>query len=119
MTIKILKFGGSSIADADKIQHVSDIIKDAKKYSEVSIVVSALAGVTNSLKTMAETAATGKHFDSNLDSLVNKHKKCLIDLLINDKDEIVSKLDEYFRGLKFDLSVISKEKHLPSQLLKI
>ena len=51
MTIKILKFGGSSIADADKIQHVSDIIKDSKKYSEVSIVVSALAGVTNSLKT--------------------------------------------------------------------
>ena len=51
MTVKILKFGGSSIADADKIQHVSGIIKYAKKYSEVSIVVSALAGVTNSLKT--------------------------------------------------------------------
>ena len=51
MTVKILKFGGSSIADADKIQHVSGIIKDAKKYSEVSIVVSALVGVTNSLKT--------------------------------------------------------------------
>jgi len=117
MTVKILKFGGSSIADADKIRHVSGIIKDAKKYSEVSIVVSALAGVTNSLKTMAETAASGKHFDSSFHSLANKHKKCLIKLLINDKNEIVSKLDEYFRDLKLDLSVISKEKHLPSQSL--
>ena len=55
MTMKILKFGASSIADADKIRHVSGIIKDAKQYSEVSIVVSALAGVINSLKTMPET----------------------------------------------------------------
>ena len=52
MTMKILKFGGSSIANADKIRHVSGIIKDANKYSEISIVVSALAGVTNSLKTI-------------------------------------------------------------------
>ena len=35
MTVKILKFGGSSIADADKIRHVSGIIEDALSHNTI------------------------------------------------------------------------------------
>tara|TARA_B110000263_G_scaffold205189_1_gene185671 strand:- start:265 stop:411 length:147 start_codon:yes stop_codon:yes gene_type:complete len=46
--------------------------------------VSVLASVINALKTMAETAALRKNFDSSLNTLANKNKKCLNKLLIND-----------------------------------
>jgi len=45
-----MKFGGTSVADTDRILHVANIIK--KKYDEnnqIAVVVSAMAGVTNDL----------------------------------------------------------------------
>ena len=44
MSFKIIKFGGSSIEDAEKIQHVAGIIEDTIKNSELAIVVSASGG---------------------------------------------------------------------------
>ena len=46
----VMKFGGTSVADTDRILHVANIIK--KKYEEnnqIAVVVSAMAGVTNDL----------------------------------------------------------------------
>ncbi len=46
----VMKFGGTSVADTDRILHVANIIK--KKYDEnnqIAVVVSAMAGVTNDL----------------------------------------------------------------------
>jgi len=45
-----MKFGGTSVADTDRILHVANIVK--KKYEEnnqIAVVVSAMAGVTNDL----------------------------------------------------------------------
>ena len=39
--MNILKFGGSSIADAVKMRHVAGIIEDTIKNSEMAIVLSA------------------------------------------------------------------------------
>ena len=46
----VMKFGGTSVADTDRILHVANIIK--KKIDQnhkVAVVVSAMAGVTNDL----------------------------------------------------------------------
>ncbi len=46
----VMKFGGTSVADTDRILHVANIVK--KKYEEnnqIAVVVSAMAGVTNDL----------------------------------------------------------------------
>ena len=52
--MNILKFGGSSIADAVKIRHVAGIIEDTIKNSEMAIVLSAFGGVTDTIKKLAE-----------------------------------------------------------------
>ena len=50
----VMKFGGTSVGTGNNICHVADlVIKNAKKDS-VTVVVSALAGVTNSLIEVAE-----------------------------------------------------------------
>lgn len=47
--MKILKFGGSSLANAGKILHVSQVIKSQALKSQVVVVVSAMQTVTDSL----------------------------------------------------------------------
>ena len=86
MSFKIIKFGGSSIADAEKIQHVAGIIENTKKNSELAIVVSAFGGVTDAIKTVAESAAIGKDIDVIFDSLVTCFSNRRTDPIGNDLD---------------------------------
>jgi len=55
--IKILKFGGSSLANKETIQAVAKIILTAKQNAEVIVVVSAFQHVTNDLLECAALAA--------------------------------------------------------------
>jgi len=52
--MRVLKFGGSSLASAERFRQVADIIKDKSQSSQVAVVVSAPQGVTNHLVAMAE-----------------------------------------------------------------
>jgi len=54
MEIKVIKFGGSSVADADKIKHVAAIVKTkVKKKLKVIVVVSAMGESTDALINLA------------------------------------------------------------------
>lgn len=117
MSLKILKFGGSSVADANKIKHVAGIIADSKKSNELAIVMSAFGGVTDTIKSLAETASKGKNIESTFDSLIKKHMGCVNDLSVSTDDKIKFKLDEYFTQLRVNLSTIENEKHLSAQAL--
>lgn len=58
--MKILKFGGSSLATPEMIQHVISIVSDQQRYQpgEVrAVVVSAFQGVTDALISLAHAAA--------------------------------------------------------------
>ena len=116
MALKIIKFGGSSIADAEKILHVANIVKVKNKDDDLVIVISALGGVTDTLKNLAETVASGKPKDPMLTSLVKRHRKCIQDLCLQVEINDQCHLDEYFSQLESDLSSIAKAKQLSSQL---
>jgi aspartate kinase len=46
----VMKFGGTSVADTDRISHVASIIKaKIDQNHKIAVVVSAMAGVTNDL----------------------------------------------------------------------
>ena len=46
----VMKFGGTSVADLDRIKNVAKRVKaEADKGNEVAVVVSAMSGVTNQL----------------------------------------------------------------------
>jgi len=52
--MRVLKFGGSSLASAERFVQVAKIISDNSAESAVAVVVSAPQGVTNHLVAMAE-----------------------------------------------------------------
>jgi aspartate kinase len=57
--IRVMKFGGTSVRDADCIQRAARIIDDEARRGPVITVVSAMGGVTNRLIEAAHQSATG------------------------------------------------------------
>ena len=56
----VMKFGGTSVGTGENIRHVADLVTQYAKDNKVAVVVSALAGVTNSL---IETGCQAKKSD--------------------------------------------------------
>jgi len=71
----ILKFGGTSVADAEALQRVAGVVHRAHRSTRPVVVVSALAGVTDGLLAAAEAAASGdaEGMPQQLDALLERH----------------------------------------------
>jgi len=74
----VMKFGGTSVGDAERIKHVAELVKNyTDRDYEVVVVVSAMSGVTDSLYELANFAAgDGRHWkvEERMEALVVKHK---------------------------------------------
>lgn len=56
MKIVVMKFGGSSVANVEKIKNVAKIVSKQSKNNKVVVVLSAMAGVTNQLQSYIDEA---------------------------------------------------------------
>ena len=71
--MKVLKFGGSSVANAENIQKVVSIVKQPQ-YTNAIVVVSALGGVTDSLISLATKASNGdESYKESFPILIKAH----------------------------------------------
>ncbi|MEM9065203.1 MAG: aspartate kinase [Planctomycetota bacterium] len=79
----IHKFGGTSVADADRLRAVTSIIREAERDSRSCVVSSAMAGVTDLLVALSD----GKkdRFEA-LDQLERQHLAVLAALALADDD---------------------------------
>src|SRR5512138_481632 len=68
---RVHKFGGSSVADAERIQALAPLVDDGAAVRVV--VVSAMAGTTNALVAMAERATSGQDWSSDWSALRERH----------------------------------------------
>lgn len=60
MACRVLKFGGTSVANIERLQHVAGIIqRDLQQGHKVVVVVSAMAGITNQLVGYAQAFDNG------------------------------------------------------------
>ena len=59
--LRIMKFGGTSVADSSCISRVAEIIRVGLVESSLVVVVSAMSGVTNKLIDAGKLAETGDH----------------------------------------------------------
>ena len=84
----VMKFGGTSVADAAAFDNVARIIA-AECNSLPVVVVSAMSGVTDSLLAATSTAAEGdtRQAIASLESVFNRHKTAASELLPDHKGE--------------------------------
>ena len=80
--MKILKFGGSSVANAENIQKTIQIIKNQSLENPTIVVVSALSGVTDSLIEAANLAANlNEEFRDVVKELEDRHLTLVKELI--------------------------------------
>ncbi|KCZ89085.1 MULTISPECIES: aspartate kinase [Hyphomonas] len=86
MARTVLKFGGTSVGDLDRIANVADIVAARAKQGEhMAVVVSAMAGETNKLVALAEGAAGSElkreQYDDEYDVVVASGEQVTAGLL--------------------------------------
>jgi aspartate kinase len=99
--LRIVKFGGTSVGDAVRIRKVVEIIRDAARYSDVVVVVSAMSGVTNKLVEAATRSEAGDFppVERILQELHDRHRTVLAELIHSPamRNEIGQNVEEIFQ----------------------
>lgn len=97
--MKVMKFGGSSLADARRMEGVAAIVIDARRSERVAVVLSAMKGVTDALIGAARAAERGdaSHV-TTIDTLRARHHEAVSQLLdASFADGVVRQIDEMLR----------------------
>jgi bifunctional aspartokinase / homoserine dehydrogenase 1 len=72
--VKVLKFGGSSLADGERIRGVTEIVSEAARADRVAVVLSAMKGITDLLIAAARAAEEGSDgFKPILETVRGRH----------------------------------------------
>ncbi|HEY6902436.1 MAG TPA: bifunctional aspartate kinase/homoserine dehydrogenase I, partial [Puia sp.] len=72
--MQVLKFGGSSVANADNINKVIELVRQALTKDRTILVVSALGGITDMLIQAGQTAAAGdESYKEKLQEIERRH----------------------------------------------
>lgn len=92
--MKILKFGGTSVANAESLQSVISIVKSQKQ--KTVVVVSALGGITNLLIDLLEQAAKkDSSYLDGIDTIRQRHMEPIESILAKkDQSDIITFLDD-------------------------
>lgn len=100
--MQVLKFGGSSVANAQNINKVIAIVKDTLKTDKTVVVSSAISGCTDSLIAIGKTAlAQDASYANLIDTLEEKHISLIKELIPKeDSAEITQECKELFNKLR-------------------
>ncbi len=93
--LHVLKFGGTSLADADRIRRVVRIVATRRKAGRTAVVVSAVWGATDALLDGARRAASGDPaWEEHFRDVGDRHRRLAEELASREAREGVSRLME-------------------------
>ena len=100
--MKVLKFGGSSVATAERLAQVADIVRSARGEGRLVVVVSALGGVTDALLAAAGAAQRGaEDVEDRLEELERRHLETARAVVSSgDRVELERRIHEVFAELR-------------------
>ncbi len=106
--MKVLKFGGSSVANAGNILKVIEIIKERSEGEQLILVASAMGGVTNLLEKAGEQSKAGDEgYQITLNEIGERHFRAIRDIvplkkqspIIGDIKILLNELDDLCNGI--------------------
>ena len=100
--MKVLKFGGTSVANAENISKVITILKSESKKQKLAVVVSALGGTTDMLIKAGELATQkDKDYIKVFQNISERHHKTVEGLIKGPRKRTVFKqIDDMLNDLK-------------------
>ena len=99
--MKVLKFGGSSVANAENIEKVFEIIKTEIETNSCVVVLSAMQGTTDALIKIGKLAESGgESFREKITAIKEKHLETAKLLIVNEADDLLDTIENYINELK-------------------
>ena len=83
--MKVFKFGGASVKDAEGVRNLAAVLKHAA-LDDLVIVVSAMGKTTNALEEIAWAFADGRNAGEKVDALEVAHRKVLAEVARGDAE---------------------------------
>jgi len=97
--MKVFKFGGASIKNAQAIKNVASILKSHSN-DQLLVVISAMGKTTNALEGIVSLAFERKDFSNELEDIRSYHYLALANLLLN---ELIKKsIDEVIENIAIE-----------------
>ncbi|MEJ7625089.1 MAG: bifunctional aspartate kinase/homoserine dehydrogenase I [Pyrinomonadaceae bacterium] len=99
--MKVIKFGGSSVASAETIEKVIDIIRGRSTDYECVVVLSAMQGTTDALIEAGRTAERGDDgYIAIVGEIRERHTAVVNELLIGENSELLEFVDTTAKELE-------------------
>jgi aspartokinase/homoserine dehydrogenase 1 len=116
--MRVLKFGGSSLATPARIRDVARIVLDKQRSEPVVVVVSAFQGVTNQLVECARMAERGDvKYERLLQDIARRHRSAAARLVRGGRRVLRAGVEERLSELRDTLHGIYLLRHCPQQAL--
>ncbi len=106
--MKVLKFGGSSVASAENILKVIEIVKRQSQKEQLIVVTSAMGGITNLLEKCGEQSKKGEqNYQTTLNEIGEKHLRAVSEIfplkaqssIIGEIKILLNELDDLCGGI--------------------
>lgn len=100
--MQVLKFGGSSVANAENITRVIEIVKQALTKDKTVVVSSAISGCTDALIAIGKAAlAQDNDYTGQIDALLKRHIELIDNLIpLQESDDIKAECNGLFEKLR-------------------
>jgi len=103
--MKVLKFGGSSVASSENINKVINIVKENSYSTNIAVVVSALGGVTDLLLEAGNLACNSDNtYKNSLKSIEERHLQVVRELIpVNSQSSVLGAVKKKLNKLESTL----------------
>src|SRR6478672_11951438 len=100
--MNVLKFGGTSVANAQNIKLAIDIIGKKANEQKLAVVVSALSGVTDMLINASQNAASkNESYKDNIEAIKQKHFEAISNLVDSaNQNQLLIKVNSQINQLQ-------------------
>ena len=104
LKMRVFKFGGASVKDADGIKNVYDVLQKVG-YEDVILVVSAMGKTTNALEVVIKNYFDkSAELNSSVQEIKKYHNQILLDLFDDEKHAVFAAVNEQFLELEYFLA---------------
>jgi len=107
--MKVLKFGGSSVASSENINKVINIVKESSNKNNVAVVVSALGGITDLLLEAGNLACKGdENYKNSFKTIEKRHLQVARELIpVNNQSSVLGQIKKILNKLESTLEGVS------------
>ena len=101
--MRIFKFGGASVKDADGVKNVLSVLKTVG-HDDVLIVISAMGKMTNALEEVIKNYFNkSSEFNASLQEVKKYHNQILMDLFEDEDNDVFFAVNSHLADLEYFL----------------